>query len=267
MEQGEQTILATAIRTTGAPPCTVGQKMILGSGGPIEGTLGCSDFDTAAAREAADILAGGRAVLRTYHHDLGSVEVYLEPYAQRPRLVVVGATPISLWLLRWGRDLGYDTILVEDRPDWITPEHREAAGAVVESTKTIAGGSEIDVVHADHESPTVPQQIAGVMSRNPRFVGIIGSARHTGHHLEQLRAIGMPESDIARIQSPVGLNLGAKTPPEIALSILAGLMRHRTGRPGSWLDPRYNRDGGASSPPTQEREAVAASGKGGGHEG
>ena len=244
MDQGEETILATAIRTHGAPPCTVGQKMILGPGGPIAGTLGCSDFDTAAAGESAAILAGGKAVLRTYHHDLGSVEVYLEPYTKHPQLVVVGATPIALWLLKWGRDLGYEPVLVEDREDWITPEHRRAAGTVLSSTEAVAGGgADVDVIHTDHEAPTVPQQIAAVIALRPRFVGIIGSARHTGHHLEQLRSIGMDEADIARIQSPVGLDLGARTPQEIALSILAGLMRHRTGRPGYWLDPRYERSG------------------------
>ena len=239
MEQGEESILATAIRTEGAPPCTVGQKMVLGPAGPIAGTLGCSDFDTAAASEAGSILAGGKSVIRTYHHDLGSVDVYLEPFTQRPRLVVIGATPVALWLLRWGRDLGYDPVLVEDRTDWVTPQHRDAATAVFRSTEDAEPGSDVVVVHTDQEAPTVPGQVAGAMRLKPSFVGIIGSARHTGHHIEQLRSSGMDEADIQRIQSPVGLNLGAKTPQEIALSILAGLLRYRTGRGGEWLDRRY----------------------------
>lgn len=247
IEQGEPTILATAIRTDGAPPCTVGQKMILGPGGPIAGTLGCSDFDTSAANEAARILAGGAAVLRTYKHDLGTVEVYLEPYAARPRLVIIGATPIGLWLLKWGRDLGYEPILVEDRPGWVTPEHRAAASQVLSSTEAIREGSDIDVVHTDHEAPTVPQQVAAVLGSHPRFVGILGSSRHTAGHLEQLRTIGVDAAEIEKIQSPVGLNFGAKTPPEIALSILAGLMRHRTGRRGNWLDSRYELQEGAKA--------------------
>src|SRR5229473_3589898 len=113
---GEQVLLATAIRTDGAPPCQPGQKLLLGTRGPLSGTLGCSEFDVSAAADAEEVLATGRPVLRTYHHDLGSVEVYLEPYLHRPRLVVLAATPIALWLLRWGKDLGYDTILVESRP-------------------------------------------------------------------------------------------------------------------------------------------------------
>lgn len=236
---GEDTLLATAIRREGSPPCSVGQKMLLGPGGPLTGTLGCSDFDTAVAAEAGRILASGKSVVKTLEHDLGTIEVYLEPYTRRPRLVVIGATPVALWLLRWGRDLGYETILVEDRPDWVTPEHREAASQVHPSAAEVAGGTAVDVVHTDHESPSVPAQVAALLPQNPRFVGIIGSARHTGHHIQQLRDAGVAAEQIERIQSPVGLNLGAKTPPEIALSILAGLLRHRTGRNGGWLDQRF----------------------------
>ncbi len=243
IEQGEDSLLATAIKRDGSPPCSVGQKMLLGPGGPLTGTLGCSDFDTAVANDAAQILAGGVSTVRTLKHDLGTIEVYLEPYTQRPRLVVIGATPVALWLLRWGRDLGYEPILVEDRKDWVTPEHREAAARVEMSADSVADGSPIDVVHTDHESPAVSDQIAALMPLEPRFVGIIGSARHTGHHIRQLRDHGLNPGQIDRIQSPVGLDLGAKTPPEIALSILAGLMRYRTGRKGEWLDRRFEEAG------------------------
>ena len=242
MDLGEDSLLATAIRRDGSPPCSVGQKMLLGPGGPLTGTLGCSDFDTAIAKEAAQVLAGGVSTVRTLNHDLGSIEVYLEPYTRKPRLVVVGATPVALWLLRWGRDLGYEPVLVEDRDGWITPEHREAAARVETSADNVGGGSVLDVVHTDHESPAVPDQIAALLPLKPRFVGIIGSARHTGHHIQQLKDHGLDLGQIEQIQSPVGLNLGAKTPPEIALSILAGLMRFRSGRKGEWLDRRFEED-------------------------
>jgi xanthine dehydrogenase accessory factor len=239
MDLGEDSLLATAIRREGSPPCSVGQKMLLGPGGPLAGTLGCSDFDTAIAREASQVIASGVSTVRTLNHDLGTIEVYLEPFTKRPRLVVIGATPVALWLLRWGRDLGYEPVLIEDRDGWITPEHREAAARVETSADNIGGGSVLDVVHTDHESPAVPDQIGALLPLEPRFVGIIGSARHTGHHIQQLRDHGLDPEQIDRIQSPVGLNLGARTPQEIALSILAGLMRFRSGRKGEWLDKRF----------------------------
>ena len=237
---GEEVLLATAIRTDGAPPCQPGQKLLLGAGGPLSGTLGCSEFDVSAAADAVSVLAAGRPVLRTYHHDLGTVEVYLEPYLRRPRLVVLAATPVALWMLRWGRDLGYETVLVESRASWVTAEHREAAHHVLSDPAALAEapGVEMEVVGTDHDAPDVAAQIAVLLAHKPRFVGIMGSARHTGHHLADLRAAGVPEEQVGRVQSPVGLNIGAKTPPEIALSVLGGLLAARTGRPGGWIDTR-----------------------------
>ena len=84
-------------------------------------------------------------------------------------------------------------------------------------------------------------RLAALLAHLPRFVGIMGSARHTGAHLAALRDMGVPDEQVAQIQSPVGLNIGAKTPPEIALSILGGLMAARTGRPGGWIDRRTSR--------------------------
>src|SRR5205807_8541403 len=216
---GEEVLLATAIRTDGAPPCQPGQKLLLGAGGPLSGTLGCSEFDDSAVADAAGVLASGRPVLRTYHHDLGSVEVYLEPYLHRPQLVVLAATPIALWLLRWGKDLGYETVLVESRSDWVTPEHRSAANRVLADAGQIqdSPAGEMEVVATDHDAPDVSQQVAALLGHKPRFVGIMGSARHTGAHLAALRDMGVPDEQVAQIQSPVGLNIGAKTPPEIAL--------------------------------------------------
>ena len=71
--------------------------------------------------------------------------------------------------------------------------------------------------------------LEALLPSEPRFIGLVGSRRHTGHHLEALRAKGVPEEVIARIQSPVGLDLGSKTPGEIALSILAGVVAVRRG--------------------------------------
>ncbi|HEU5003724.1 MAG TPA: molybdenum cofactor synthesis domain-containing protein [Actinomycetota bacterium] len=237
---GEEVLLATAIRTDGAPPCQPGQKLLLGAGGPLSGTLGCSEFDVSAAADAVDVLTTGRPVLRTYHHDLGTVEVYLEPYLRRPRLVVLAATPVALWMLRWGKDLGYETILVESRASWITDEHRAAAHHVLADPAALAPmpGVEMEVVGTDHDAPDVAAQIAALLVHAPRFVGIMGSARHTGHHLADLKAAGVPHEQVGRVQSPVGLNIGAKTPPEIALSVLAGLLAARSGRPGGWIDTR-----------------------------
>jgi xanthine/CO dehydrogenase XdhC/CoxF family maturation factor len=83
------------------------------------------------------------------------------------------------------------------------------------------------VVHTDHDAEDLVQALEAVLPKEPRFIGLVGSRRHTGHHLEALRAKGVTEEVIARIQSPVGLDIGAQTPGEIALSILAGIVAIR----------------------------------------
>jgi xanthine dehydrogenase accessory factor len=243
LEEGEEVVLATAVRTDGAPPCRPGQKLLLGPGGPLAGTLGCSEFDASAVDEAKGLLAAGEPVLRTFTHDLGSVEVYLEPLRPRRRLVVLGATPVAEHLLRGGAALGYATVLVESRTERITAGHREAAGRIEPSVAGLALGPGVDAVHTDHDAPDIVDELGPLLRAGVHFVGVMGSVRHTASHFAALRMAGCSDEELARLHTPVGLDLGARTPAEIALSILAGLLAARTGRTGGWLDSR-------SVPPT-----------------
>src|SRR6266850_419562 len=232
VENGEEVVLATAVRTDGAPPCRPGQKLLLGPDGPLAGTLGCSEFDASAVDETKELLAAGEPALRTFTHDLGSVEVYLEPLRPRPRLVVLGATPVAEHLLRGGAELGYATVLVESRAERITPAHRAAAGRIATSVTDVALGSGVDAVHTDHDAPDIVAELAPLLQAGVHFVGVMGSGRHTAPHLTALRAAGCSDDDLGRLRTPVGLDLGARSPAEIALSILAGLLAARTGRTG-----------------------------------
>ena len=99
-------------------------------------------------------------------------------------------------------------------------------------------GPAVDAVHTDHDAPDIVAELAPLLRAGVRFVGVMGSARHTAPHLEALRAAGCTDDELARLRTPVGLDLGARTPAEIALSILAGLLAARTGRTGGWLDRR-----------------------------
>jgi xanthine dehydrogenase accessory factor len=107
---------------------------------------------------------------------------------------------------------------------------------VVSAVPAERPASDLYVVHADHDAPDLVESLERLLAMEPRYVGLMGSRRHTGHHLEALRARGMAEERIARIQSPVGLDIGAKTPSEITLSILAGLVAIRHGAPTGWKD-------------------------------
>src|SRR2546430_13227695 len=107
---GEEVVLATVIRLDGAPPSRPGAKALFDGGRQLAGTLGCSEFDSQARDEAAGLLRAGAPALRTYRHDLGSIEVYAEPYLRRPVLVALADTPVAAALRRWAPDAGVEVL-------------------------------------------------------------------------------------------------------------------------------------------------------------
>jgi len=233
LASGEELVLATVIRLDGEPPSHTGAKLLLSRTATLAGTLGCSEFDAAALEDASRIADAGSPQMRTYSHDLGSIEVYLEPHAPAPTLVVFGATPVAKSLLRAAPDLGFRTLFVETRPERLKGAEWPAAITSINELAS-ALGSDLYAVHTDHDAPDLVQALEAVLPSAPRFIGLVGSRRHTGHHLEALRAKGVTDDVIGRIQSPVGLDLGAVTPAEIAVSILAGLVAVRRGGRGGW---------------------------------
>lgn len=213
IRRGDRVVLATVVRLDGRPPSHTGAKVLLGDGEVLAGTLGCAEFDAQARQDSERLLAAGAPELRTYTHDLGTIEVYLEPHVPGPLLVVFGATPVGRQVAEWARPLGFRVTVV-------------AAG---DPPPALPAAQELYAVHTDHDDPGLVDALAAVLAAEPRFVGVMGSRRHTGHHLEELARRGF---DVSRIQTPVGLDLGAVTAEEIALSILAGVVAARHGRAG-----------------------------------
>lgn len=209
--RGLESVLATVVRIDGEPPSRPGEKILLDRSGAVAGTLGCSEFDAAARADAAGFLDGGGPGLRTYRHELGTIEVYLEPYPAEPVLVVLGDTPVGRELLELAGRVGFRAV-----------------------TDPGEAGPGCYAVATDHDDPELADRLQRVMGVAPKFVGVMGSRRHTGHHLAELRRRGVPAEAVAAIQSPVGLDLGARGAPEIAFSILAGLIAIRNDAPGGW---------------------------------
>ena len=214
---GDEVVLATVIRADGEPPSQPGAKLLMTRDAAVAGTLGCSEFDTAALADAQRIAEAGSPQTRTYRHDLGTIDVYLEPYAAAPMLIVFASTPVARALLKWAPDVGFRAVLAADAT------HIPAASS-----------GDLYVVHTNHDAEDLVESLEAVLPRNPTFIGLVGSRRHTGHHIEALRARGVPEDVIERIQTPVGLDIGARTAEEIALSVLAGLVATRRGAQGGW---------------------------------
>ncbi len=229
-------VRATAVKLHGSPPCRLGARAAIVPGGPLGGTLGCAEFDEAAVALAPRVMAAGEPQLHTLTHDLGEVEVLFEPVTAPATLVIVSATDVARELQALAPRLGFAPVLVEPRVDRVAAADRARAWTVAGSMAEVELDERSAVVFTDHDAPDLAETLATVLRGPAGFVGVMGSRRHVGPFLEELRGMGFDDDDLARVRSPLGLDLGGRRPPEVALSIAAGLVAARHGREGGWLD-------------------------------
>jgi molybdenum cofactor synthesis domain-containing protein len=145
-------------------------------------------------------------------------------------LVTISASPVSLMLLHWGRELGYRTVLVEPDDARISVDHRRHADRVAVSVDEAGIDPTCDVVATDHDIADLADHLAAALRSDARWIGLMGSPRHTAPHVAPLRERGFSDDQIARIERPIGLDIGSHTPAEIALATLAGLVADRNNR-------------------------------------
>jgi xanthine dehydrogenase accessory factor len=150
-------------------------------------------------------------------------------------LVAVFASPTADVLLRWGAELGFRTVLVEPDPARV-PADTPSAGSFDGLDDELAGGT-ADVVVTDHHREELGTVLQDALARPARWIGVMGNPRVEGPHVAALTALGVPAEDIARVHRPIGLDIGSKTPAEIAVSTLAGLLADRNGRSGGFAHP------------------------------
>ena len=147
-------------------------------------------------------------------------------------LVAVFASPVAGYLLRYGADMGFRGLLLE-------PDAARAVGAAALGFPLLTSVPDdlddaADVVVTDHHRPELGAVLRDALATKARWIGLMGNPRHVGPHVEMLTGLGVPTAEIARVHRPIGLNIGSRTPPEIALSALAGLLADRNGRPGGF---------------------------------
>ncbi len=162
--------------------------------------------------------------------------------------MAVFACPVAAYLLRFASDLGYRTVLVEPELGLVRAagDRRDDTGAagdgiddtgydhVASAPDPSFVDGDTDVVVCDHDRAEMGPVLRDVLAMRTRWVGVMGSARHEPPHVAALRDLGLTDADIARVHRPVGLNIGSRTAPEIAVATLAGLIADRNGRPGGF---------------------------------
>jgi xanthine dehydrogenase accessory factor len=147
-------------------------------------------------------------------------------------LVAVFASPVAEFLLHFASDAGYRVALVE--PDLARAGVSWAARYPVTGEFGDYLDETTDVVVTDHHRPELGVVLRDALASKARWVGILGNPRHPAPHIPALAGLGVPEAEIARVHRPIGLNIGSRTPPEIAIATLAGLIAERNDRPGGF---------------------------------
>jgi xanthine dehydrogenase accessory factor len=232
---------------TDAPPPEFGSSPP-GDGAPPEpalvvrpdGIVGGSSLGSPAA-DAALVEAAREALLRGTSRtvEIEGRSVFVEAFPVRPRLVVVGAVEVARSLVRFARELGYETIVVDGRASFATPERfppdqvdRLIVGWPDEVAEEIGLGPDDAVAVLTHDVKFDEPAIIEALRRGCRYVGAVGSRKTQGDRRARLREAGVGEEELARLRGPVGLDLGGRNPAETAVAIIAEITAQRYGGSG-----------------------------------
>jgi len=213
-----------------------GRSAVVDEGAVLAGSLGSPGLDGAAVAAASARIDSGLPGVDTVE----GTSLYGEPHVPAPLLAVVGAVHIGIAVSRLGRVVGYRVVVVDPRTAFLTEERLPDADRLVakwpdEGLPPLNLGPRDAAVCLSHD-PKFDEPTLDCLLRSPvGYIGAIGSRTTHGKRVARLREAGFGDADIARVHSPVGLDLGARTPEEIALAILAEVVAARRGRGGGSL--------------------------------
>jgi xanthine dehydrogenase accessory factor len=246
-EENEAGALCTLIRSQGSTPRHSGSKMLVYQDGSIIGTVGGGEVENRVIEEAVQSIKDGKPRLLEYNMSDpergdpgvcgGQMEVFVEPIQSKPTLVIIGAGHVGKAVAHLAHWLGFRVVINDDRPEFCTPEavpdgdeYLPAPLAELPQRLKITPwtylalttrGVNIDV-----------QGLPALLETQAAYIGVIGSQRRWSVALKQLSEMGVPEEKLKQVRSPIGLELNAETPEEIAVSIMAEIIMLRHGGDG-----------------------------------
>ena len=244
LRRGEAAALVTVVRSQGSTPQRAGAKMLVFADGRIVGTIGGGCYENEAIGKARLAITDGRPAL--LHFELnddfaqenglicgGRMDVHVDPLLPDPRLYIVGAGHVGHQLARIAADAGFRIHVIDDREKFANSERFPGAEIVVEPIPDwlhradIPAGAFVVVVTRGHQHDL--DAMRALAARDLRYLGLIGSRAKVARIYTALLEEGMPGECLARVHAPIGFEIGAITPAEIAVSILAELIAVRRG--------------------------------------
>jgi len=246
LERGEAAALVTIVATTGSTPQRVGAKMLVFADGRIVGTIGGGCYENDAFWKAREAIDHRRPEL--VHYELsddfaqetglicgGQMDVYIEPIEPSPELYVIGAGHVGFHLARLAHELGFRVHIVDDREKFANNERFPTAEeVVVDDIATWVARANLPphayavIVTRGHTNDL--EALRALAPIDLRYLGLIGSRAKVARIYGALAADNMPAERLERVHAPIGLDIGAVTPQEIAVSILAELIAVKHGK-------------------------------------
>jgi xanthine dehydrogenase accessory factor len=239
--QGATVVLVTVLAVDGDAPSRPGAKLVVDADGAVvAGGLGCSEFDSAGVELAREALAAGATVRRKVdfpgHGREHALELFAEVHEPEPAVLVLGSNPIARAIVALAQFVGRRALLVARGGDTAVADGVEVkAEEPPRHLLAAPPGPHDAVVVSDHDAPWADEALRIALASDAFYVAMLGSRRHAPAAVRRLRDAGVPEAHFERLRSPAGLDIGSRTPEEIALAIVAEIVAAERGGSGGPL--------------------------------
>lgn len=241
--EGRPFVLCTVTAVQGSTPQKPGSRLVVLGDGALRGTVGGGAIEKQVVDAALALLADPAADTRTLEthltHELGmccggKMTVFLEKHGAAAHLTVFGAGHVAKELAALAHHVGFRVTVVDARGEWLTearfPHARRRLEPPDDVARALPGGDDDYCCVVTHDHP-LDQACAEALVRKPlRYLGVIGSERKALRFRQRMQAAGFTEAEVARFESPMGVDIDALTPAEIAVSIVARLVSVRRRR-------------------------------------
>lgn len=255
LAHGEKVVVATVIKTMGAAPCPVGSKALIRSDGSMSGSFAGPLTDRKVSEQALTILKAGQPGSSHIHLDadqgeaVGScgatLEVFFEILRPEPRLLIAGAGYVAQALSRLASHLDFRIIVIDERRDLANPQSFDsqvhiAFGDIPATLRDLEPDEASWIVIVTRGHNLDKEALRAALETQATYIGMIGSPSKVKRIFRELLSEGIPQKRLEQVHAPIGLDLGAETPDEIALSIAAEIMMLRRNASGVPLNTIYH---------------------------
>lgn len=226
-----------------------GAKLLVLADGALVGSLGAAALDEEVRRDAAAMMAQARGQLaRTYDYDVPvapgearrPARVFIEVFPPPPHLVIFGGVHVAIPLTTFAKELGFRVTVADPRTKFANPERFPHADAIIpewpqKAVERIGIGPSTYCVILTHDPKIDEPALTAVLGKNVAYVGAIGSRKTHAERFERMAQHGVSAEALAEVYAPIGLDLNAETPEEIALAIMAEVVAVRRGGGGGFM--------------------------------